>query len=154
MFEKIAETLSSTGKAVTEKTKQGSDIVKANIKIANEERALTDIYTEMGKLYYDNHKDDPCCEAMSALCSRASEKIASVEALKAQVMALKGVNVCPNCGAEIPQENEFCGKCGAKIERPAPEKAANEEPVGHEDTVENTPDIEIKVDPNDKGGNE
>jgi pSer/pThr/pTyr-binding forkhead associated (FHA) protein len=27
---------------------------------------------------------------------------------------------CPNCGAEIPAENRFCGSCGAKIDLPAP----------------------------------
>ena len=37
MFEKIVETLNNTGKVVGEKTKQGSEVVKANIKISSEE---------------------------------------------------------------------------------------------------------------------
>ena len=24
-------------------------------------------------------------------------------------------NTCPHCGAEIPEDNDFCGKCGNKI---------------------------------------
>jgi uncharacterized membrane protein YvbJ len=28
-------------------------------------------------------------------------------------MAVKN---CPNCGAEIPADNRFCGSCGAKID--------------------------------------
>ena len=155
MFEKFVETINNTGKAVGEKTRQGSDIVKTKFKITSEESALTDIYTEIGKLYYKNHKDNPCCEEMAELCSKASEKITALEGLRAQVRALKGVNICDNCGAEVPLENEFCGKCGAKIERPAPEpeKTAAEDVIDHEDTVEEAPDITIKVDPED-GGNE
>src|SRR4051812_16419426 len=30
-------------------------------------------------------------------------------------MAVKN---CPNCGAEIPADNRFCGSCGAKIDLP------------------------------------
>src|SRR6185369_2699075 len=30
------------------------------------------------------------------------------------------VRNCPNCGAEIPADNRFCGSCGAKIDLPAP----------------------------------
>lgn len=156
MFEKLVETINNTGKAVGEKTRQGSDIVKANVKIASEERALTDIYTEIGKLYYDNHKENPCCETMAELCSRASEKLGSLESLKSQVRALKGVNVCENCGAEVPLGNEFCGKCGAKIDRPQPaqtEKQSSQEPgevIDHEDNVAAS-DIKIEVDPEDNG---
>src|SRR3954469_16358944 len=36
-------------------------------------------------------------------------------------MAVKN---CPNCGAEIPVDNRFCGSCGAKIDLPAAGGAA------------------------------
>lgn len=147
MFEKFVETINNTGKAVGEKARQGSDIAKASIKITAEEKALTDIYTEIGKLYFDNHKDNPCCEEMKALCDKAAEKIASLEGLKAQVRAIKGVNVCANCGADVPLENDFCGKCGAKIDRPEPAPETPEEVIDHEDTVEGAADIKIEVDP-------
>ena len=26
------------------------------------------------------------------------------------------MRACPNCGAEIPAENRFCGNCGSKVE--------------------------------------
>lgn len=157
MFEKFVETINNTGKAVGEKTRQGSDIVKANIKIASEERTLTDIYTEMGKLYYEKHKDDPCCETMTELCAKAGEKLESIEELKKQVRTLKGVNICANCGAEVALDNDFCGKCGAKVEKPAPAaepakecSEATGDVIDHEDNVEAS-DIKIEVDPEDKG---
>src|SRR4029078_4634636 len=28
--------------------------------------------------------------------------------------------ICPNCGAETPSDNRFCGSCGTKIDSPVP----------------------------------
>ena len=46
MFEKFAETINNAGKAVGEKTKLGTDVVKANFKISSEERAINELYLE------------------------------------------------------------------------------------------------------------
>ena len=64
MFEKFAETINNAGKAVGEKTKLGTDVVKANFKISSEERAINELYLEIGKTYYDNNLDNPCCDTM------------------------------------------------------------------------------------------
>ena len=32
--------------------------------------------------------------------------------------------ICPNCGAETPSDNRFCGSCGTKIDSPVPGVAA------------------------------
>lgn len=141
MFEKIVETLNNTGKTVSEKTKQGSDIVKANIKISSEERALNDVYLEIGKTYYEKNAENPCCDTMKELFGMVAEKKASIAALKQQIRTIKGVSVCEACGAENPVENEFCGKCGAKIEKPAPaEETPAEETPAEEINVEVVPD--------------
>lgn len=141
MFEKFVETLNNTGKTVSEKTKQGSDIVKANIKISSEERALNDVYLEIGKTYYENNAENPCCDTMKELFDMVVEKKASIAALKQQIRTIKGVSVCDACGAENPVENEFCGKCGAKIEKPAPvEEASEEDAPAEEINIEVVPD--------------
>ena len=85
MFEKFAETINNAGKAVGEKTKLGTDVVKANFKISSEERAINELYLEIGKTYYDNNLDNPCCETMKELFDKVSEKKASIEALKEHV---------------------------------------------------------------------
>ena len=131
MFEKFAETINNAGKAVGEKTKLGTDVVKANFKISSEE-----------------------------LFDKVSEKKASIEALKEHVRKIKGVLLCQNCGAEVDAENDYCGKCGTKIEKPEPVEEApaeeTEEVIDHEDTVEadaageEAPEIKVEVDPEDK----
>lgn len=148
MFERFQKTVTDAGKTIGEKTKQGSDIAKAKLKISSEERALTDLYYEIGKTYYENNSDNPCCDTMKELFEKVAEKAALIESLKAQVRTLKGVVVCESCGADVPLENDFCGKCGAKIVRPEPviEEAA-EEIIDHEAAEEKDAgiDIEIKV---------
>ncbi|MBQ5332210.1 MAG: zinc ribbon domain-containing protein [Oscillospiraceae bacterium] len=140
MFEKMFETISSTGKAVGEKTKQGTDIVKANLKITAEEKELNDVYLEIGKLYYKNNSENPCYDQMKELFDKVSEKTALVEDLKNKVRQLKGVVMCQNCGAEVDEDNSFCGKCGAKIEKPeiveSEPTADIETVIDHEDTVD------------------
>ena len=120
MFEKIVESISNTGKVVGEKAKLGTDIAKLNIKISTEERALTEIYQTVGETYYKNNKENPCCDEMKKLFESVDEKLASIEALKDQLHQMKGVIVCSNCGAEVDAENDYCGKCGTKLEKPAP----------------------------------
>lgn len=150
MFEKFVETLNNTGKAVGEKTKQGSDIVKANLKISGEERALNDLFLEIGKTYYENNKDNPCCDTMAELFEKVAEKNESIAALKNQVRIIKGVAICDNCGAEVALENDFCGKCGSKIIKPEPVPEVTEEVIDHEETIEaaddeGNPSINIEV---------
>lgn len=153
MFEKIVETLNNTGKVVGEKTKQSSDLVKINFKISSEEKALLELYCEIGKTYYENNSDNPCCDTMKELFDKVAEKASQIEALKNQVRVIKGVAVCTNCGAEVSAENDFCGKCGSKLEKPEPvadEYEFTEEIIDHEETVEASdengePSINIEV---------
>ncbi|MGN0642297.1 MAG: zinc-ribbon domain-containing protein [Huintestinicola sp.] len=148
MFEKFVETISNTGKAVGEKAKIGTDIAKISIKVSNEERALCDLYRTVGEKYYANNKENPCCDEMKALFDQVTAKLEEIETLKADIRRMKGVSVCQNCGAEVDVDNDFCGKCGAKVEKPVPavveepaeEAAAEEAPVAEE--AEEAPNAE------------
>ena len=161
MFEKFAETINNAGKAVGEKTKLGTDVVKANFKISSEERALNELYLEIGKTYYDNNLDNPCCETMKELFDKVSEKKASIEALKEHVRKIKGVLLCQNCGAEVDSENDYCGKCGAHLEKPEPpvEETADDlvvvvdadEPADDDDTA---PEAAAEEKPSDENNAE
>ena len=60
--------------------------------------------------------------------------------MKSQILAIKGLVKCTQCGASCPIEDSFCGKCGAVLEKP--------EPVVEEEVVEEAEekaDIEIVV---------
>ena len=46
---------------------------------------------------------------------RINNLYTQIEDLKQQIQHIKGVKVCNNCGAEIPENSMFCIGCGAKI---------------------------------------
>ncbi|MBR4223407.1 MAG: zinc ribbon domain-containing protein [Oscillospiraceae bacterium] len=147
-FDRLSEALTSTGKNVGDKAKAKSDEVKLLYKVGTEKKALEMIYTEIGKAYYEAYKDEPV-EEVAALVSEATIKAAEIAAIEDQIRTIKGVYVCPNCGADIPLEYDFCGKCGTKAERPEPAPVAEAEAEVKEDTV----DIKVEVDPDEPSTN-
>lgn len=91
--------LSSIGKAAdagkgiankaADKAKSGARIAKLTVEIASEKENMKKAYMEIGKLYYDTHKDDPegffiqLCDEVALAQKNISDKEAEIEALKA-----------------------------------------------------------------------
>ena len=108
-------------------TKDFTDIARQNSMIADEQKQITSLYQQIGKLYYETNEPDPetpigmLCLAVKA----ASDRIAKCNEAIRQI---KGAQRCPSCGADNPLVSSFCGICGAKIENvaenaPQPETA-------------------------------
>lgn len=146
IIKKITDTITETGKNVGEKTKQVGNTAKLNAKIISSERSISENYTIIGKYYYDMYKENPDADIADAV-NAVTASLETIEAMKEQLLALKGLVKCDKCGANCPIEDAFCGKCGAVLEKPEPavEEAAEEE--DGEATVK--ADIEIVVDDSD-----
>lgn len=75
------------GKAA-DKAKAGARIAKLNIEISQEKENMRKTYLEIGKLYYDMHKDDPdgffiqLCEEINTASKAIAEKEAEIADLK------------------------------------------------------------------------
>ena len=73
-----------------DKAKVGARIAKLNIEISSEKENMKKTYLEIGKLYYDTHKDAPegffiqLCEEIALAEQNIAEKEAEIESLKAQ----------------------------------------------------------------------
>ncbi|MCL2053223.1 MAG: hypothetical protein FWG90_02115 [Oscillospiraceae bacterium] len=125
IFDKVGKTLSETGKVVGEKARMAGDFAKLNARIISSERSISDTYYVLGKYYYDTCKDKPDEEIAEAVNGITASLEAIVE-MKAQLRALKGVILCASCGVDSPMENNYCGKCGAFIEKPKKEEFEGE----------------------------
>lgn len=138
IFKKIGETITGTGKTVGEKTKQAGSVAKLNAKIVSSEHLISENYALIGKYYYNTYKNNPDAEIAEAV-NAVTASIESIEEMKNQILAVKGLIKCDKCGAECPFEDKFCGKCGAEIVKP--------EPVEVEETeaAEEAEEIEIVV---------
>lgn len=130
-FDDFGKKISSAGQEAIAKTKELADVAKINSGISDEENKIKTAYTEIGKKYFENHAEDfeADYEAEVAAIKEAMEKIKNYEQ---QIVEIKGVVKCPNCGAENAKTAAFCATCGtampAAVEEPV-EEATQEEPM-------------------------
>ena len=57
-FGKLGETLTETGKDVSQKVTDLTEITKLKMEIRSKEDSVRRQFTEIGKQYYELHKDD------------------------------------------------------------------------------------------------
>ena len=112
----MTEKLSKAGQGVAQSTKNLAATAKLNAAIAEEEKNIKGCYALIGEAYYVAHSDDPD-ESMKEWVVSISESLEKISDYKEQLKKIKGINICPNCGEEVPADSAFCAHCGAKIEQ-------------------------------------
>lgn len=131
---KAADAAGDLASNVADKAKAGSRIAKLSVEIATEKENMKKAYLEMGKLYYDTHKDAPegffiqLCDEITLARNNISAKEAEIEQLKS-VNSEEAIEVefeelvgeeecaaeeCCECACEeaAPQEEAPCCCCG------------------------------------------
>ena len=113
-FNRLGDAITETGRDVSQKVADFTGIAKLNMEIRNREETIRKQYLEIGKQYFDLHKDDeePFFEEISVI----KEKQQEILQLEMEIAAIKGQKKCPNCGILLEQDSIFCRKCGAKYE--------------------------------------
>ena len=128
---KAADASKDIANNVADKAKAGSRIAKLSVEIATEKDNMKKAYIEMGKLYYDTHKDDPegffiqLCEEITLAQKNIEEKEAEIAELKT-----KGED---DGTIEVEFEEVVAGEEGAAQcccqDTPAEEAGAEETPA-------------------------
>ena len=118
-FSKLGDTISATGRDVSQKAKDLTGLAKLNMDIRAKEEYVLRQYTEIGKQYYEQHKEDT--EQVFGEMPLITEALAEIEAMKNEIVELKGLKKCRSCGAVLNIEDVFCTKCGTKYEEPEKE---------------------------------
>ena len=111
--------LSNQFSAFGKKTKDFADSTRLSSMASDEQRTISDIHREIGKLYASLHKTDheACFDALFARLAQAEENL---QRYTQQIQDLRGVRRCERCGAEIPKGSQFCSACGAPVPPAAP----------------------------------
>ena len=111
--------LSNQFSAFGKKTKDFADSTRLSSMASDEQRTISDIHREIGKLYASLHKTDheACFDALFARLAQAEENL---QRYTQQIQDLRGVRRCARCGAEIPKGSQFCSACGAPVPPAAP----------------------------------
>jgi ribosomal protein L40E len=132
-FDRLGATTTEKSKDVAQKAKNFAETTKLGSIISTEEDSIARVYGEIGKSYFENHKDcaeDPFHDKIQEILS-AQERIAQ---LRVQIQKIQGTQTCPQCGAEISDGAKFCPSCGMKVKEAVPVENAEQE-CGKESTA-------------------
>lgn len=152
-FNKLGKKASEAYQATKEKASDISEEIKIKNKINNLEEKVYEIYAEIGEKVYNELKEgkDVSKEEISGKCEEISSKKDEMSRLHAQLLTLKKMKKCVNCGEKLDIDAEFCSKCGTK-------QPENEKVEVQENPEEGTKDAEVieinDVEENKKDSNE
>lgn len=117
-LDEIGKKITSAGQSTVQMTKDFTDVARLNSQISEEEKNQNTAYYQIGKLYFSKHQSDCEDEFVSMINSvRESEK--KIKDYRHQISVIKGIVVCPKCGAENPIGSTFCSSCGDEIPKEA-----------------------------------
>lgn len=115
-FSKLGKKASQTYQVTKEKAANLSEELKLKGKINDLKDKIEVLYTEIGKTVYNEVKDgkDVSKEEIMEKCEEISKHKDDIEKIQADILALKKVIKCANCGEELDLGDTFCYKCGTK----------------------------------------
>lgn len=99
-----------------------NEISRLESQIAQEQQAMTQLFTQIGQQYYGMHQKNPEGE-QAAFVQAIDASQARINAMQEQIDQLSGLVKCPACNAKIPAESVFCTGCGYRLipEPPVPQ---------------------------------
>ncbi|MBR0093234.1 MAG: zinc ribbon domain-containing protein [Lachnospiraceae bacterium] len=122
ILDDLGKKLSEAGKSTLAKTREMSSVSKLNSAIRAEERTQESLFMQLGKEYYTLHEDAVGGDFADIVREIRESKERSAE-LAEQINEIRGIRICPECGAEVPLGAIFCNICGVKLpEYEAPER--------------------------------
>ena len=131
-FDNLGQKLNDVGQTTIKKTKDLADTAKMNLEISEEERKISDAHEQIGKWYaakYRRQAEPEIQNWMDAIV--ASE--AKIKACRDNLGQIKGETSCPQCGASIAADAQFCPNCGQKIVPQQPAQDVTPQPVKDEE---------------------
>lgn len=141
-FEDFGKKISSASQEAIAKTKDFADVAKLKSSVSEEENKINAAFAEIGKMYFETHSDD-FEECFETYFTRIRESQGKIKEYEKQIVDIKGVVNCPNCGAEVPKDAAFCATCGSAITR---ESSTDEDSV--EEKIRKCPSCGTVVDSN------
>lgn len=122
LWENLSRKASVVAEKAVQQAKDLSEQVKLRGQIADEEKTITDSYTQIGKQYAELHPED-YEEVFAGWFAAIENAQRRAEVLRGQLRDLKGVALCPRCGAEVAADASFCSACGAPMPKEEPREA-------------------------------
>ena len=123
-FEELGKTLSDTGKEVATKAKALTETIQLKTQISAEKTKLDEAYAAIGKLFYETNSEPEEAYIKAYEAVRASRE--RIAALEIELSQNEGTRICAECGARVPKNSFYCGKCGAPVKEATQETEAEQ----------------------------
>ena len=113
-FDEIGKRITDGGQKAAEQARIFAEVNRLNGQVSEQERLISQLYTQIGKDYYEVHKENPeecvlsSVEGISALPTESVVETVETEAAPA--------NICPGCGSKVEPGMKFCMTCGQKLD--------------------------------------
>ena len=137
-FDKVRKKASETFKITKEKATTISEELKIKGKISEAKDKIEDLYKEIGEKVFEELKDgkDVIKEEISEKIEKISDLKNDIEKYQVEILSLKKIKKCSECGEELEINAEFCSKCGKKQD-----KIEQNPEVKENENIENNPEV-------------
>lgn len=116
---KFFDRMRSMAKSAGSRSGEMVEAARISGEINRIEADIEDIQFELGKAYYEAHKEDMNCE-FAPFIQRILSCEAEIRERDEKLLARKGLMHCPDCDTVIGMEDEYCSKCGKRLPGPPP----------------------------------
>ena len=143
------DSLNEAGRGFGEAAKDAARTAKLNIRLRSLDDKLSKEYENLGRKYYEKHKDEDSAENR-----RIQEIFTEIADTKDELADIRGEVVCPDCGEYVPKNAKFCPNCGADMNVFEDTDTVDSEVVDEDDAFEDEEDDEETSDAEDKPADE
>ena len=111
----IIEKAKELAQTASEKSQEFYQISKLKIEIGELKLKRDKNFNAIGKQVYDAKKAGEELPSFDALVEEIDLLNADIEEKKDAISEIKNSKRCPNCGADISEDDPFCAKCGTSV---------------------------------------
>ena len=116
-FETVKGTVKKTANKAYEKSNQLIEITKLNFSISEAEAVADKHFKLLGmKLYEEYQSGKEVSEDIQKVCRQIDQKYQEAEELREKLAQVKNEKKCPKCKTENSQDNNYCMRCGERLE--------------------------------------
>ena len=113
LAKKFGEISQTTGKKANELV----EVTKLSLNISSEEDKIQRAYKEIGEKIYKQYADgDTTDEALLEICQNIDASKHNIATYKDKIIEIKNIKLCVTCGSETQKSDQYCRKCGAKVD--------------------------------------
>jgi len=117
LFDNLGKKIGDAAQSAVKKSGELVEVTKLNLSISAEEGKIKELYEKIGEYIYNQYAEGKeMIPEVNEFCSQIKACKENISQLKSKIYELKGVKVCPKCGAESEKQAAFCSSCGEKLQ--------------------------------------